>query len=54
MEAEAFYLDSRGGKKFHLLFKIKTIYSFMFILNEYIKKQVKIRICLHFPIQEQK
>lgn len=26
----------------------------MFILNEYIKKQVKIRICLHFPIQEQK
>lgn len=26
----------------------------MFILNEHIKKQVKIRICLHFPIQEQK
>lgn len=38
MEAEAFCLDSGGKSNFIYFLKLKQFYSFMFILNEYIKK----------------
>lgn len=54
MAAEVFYPDSRRKKSSRFLFKLNKMKIVQFyqvpILNGYIKKQKKLRICLHSPI----